>query len=133
MQRNRIIFFIILALLVIAAFIVFPLSSSQGGWLFNRPVKLGVDLNGGTSIIYTADLSKIAAADQSSAMDADVTAIRSRIDALGVTEPIIDRLGSDRIRVVLPGIKNVDQAKAAIGSTALLELGVQATDPKDPA
>jgi preprotein translocase subunit SecD len=133
MQRNRITFFVILALVIIAAVIVFPLSSSQGGWLFNRPVKLGVDLNGGTSIIYTADLSKIAVADRSTAMDADVAAIRSRVDALGVAEPIIDRLGEDRIRVVLPGVKNIEEAKAAIGGTALLEFGVQATDPKDSA
>src|ERR1035437_2005674 len=133
MQRNRITLLIVLALVIVAAVIVFPLSSSQGGWLFNRPVKLGVDLNGGTSIIYAADVSKIAVADQSSAKDADVTAIRSRVDALGVTEPIIDRLGSDRIRVVLPGVKNIEEAKAAIGGTALAGFGVQATDPKDPA
>jgi preprotein translocase subunit SecD len=133
MRRNNITFLIILALFIIAAVIVFPLSTQDGGLLGNRPVKLGVDLNGGTSVIYKADLSKIPADQRSSAMDADVTAIRSRVDALGVTEPVIDRLGEDRIRVVLPGIKDIDKAKAAIGQTALLEFGEVATDANDPA
>ena len=57
MRRNNIIFLIILVLFIIAAVIVFPLSTKDGGLLGNRPVKLGVDLNGGTSIIYKADLS----------------------------------------------------------------------------
>jgi preprotein translocase subunit SecD len=133
MRRNNIIFLIILVLFIIAAVIVFPLSTKDGGLLGNRPVKLGVDLNGGTSIIYKADLSQIPEDQQSSAMDADVTAIRSRVDALGVSEPIIDRLGEDRIRVVLAGVKNVDEAKAAIGGTALLEFGVQTTSANDTA
>jgi preprotein translocase subunit SecD len=133
MRRNNIIFLIILVLFIIAAVIVFPLSTKDGGLLGNRPVKLGVDLNGGTSIIYKADLSQIAEDQRSAAMDADVTAIRSRVDALGVSEPIIDRLGEDRIRVVLAGVKDVAEAKAAIGGTALLEFGVQATSANDTA
>jgi preprotein translocase subunit SecD len=132
MRRNNITFLIILVLFIIAVVIVFPLSTQDGGLLGNRPVKLGVDLNGGTSIIYKADLSKIPADQRSGAMDADAVAIRSRVDALGVTEPIIDRLGEDRIRVVLPGIKDIDKAKAAIGQTALLEFGEVATDANDP-
>ncbi len=132
MRRNNIIFFIILVLFILAALIVFPISTDNGGLLANRPIKLGVDLNGGTSIVYTADLSGIPADQRNDAMDADVTAIRSRVDALGVTEPIIDRLGEDRIRVVLPGIKDIDKAKAAIGQTALLEFGEIATDANDP-
>jgi preprotein translocase subunit SecD len=59
MRRNNIVFLIILVLFIIAAVIVFPLSTSAGGLLGNRPLKLGVDLNGGTSIIYTADLSQV--------------------------------------------------------------------------
>lgn len=133
MRRNNIIFLIILVLFIIAAVIVFPLSTKDGGLLGNRPVKLGVDLNGGTSIIYKADLSQIPEDQRDSAMDADVTAIRSRVDALGVSEPIIDRLGEDRIRVVLAGVKDVDKAKEAIGGTALLEFGVQATGANDTA
>jgi preprotein translocase subunit SecD len=132
MRRNNITFLIILVLFIIAVVIVFPLSTQDGGLLGNRPVKLGVDLNGGTSIIYKADLSKIPADQRSGAMDADVTAIRSRVDALGVAEPIIDRLGEDRIRVVLAGVKDVAKAKAVIGDTALLEFGIQATDSNDP-
>ncbi len=137
MRRNNIIFIIILVLFLIAAAVVFPLSTSNGGWLFSKPVKLGVDLNGGAEIIFQADLSKIPVDQRAGAIDADITAIKSRVDALGVAEPNIDNLGisgdTGRIRVVLPGVKDIDKAKAAIGSTALLEFGELATDPNDPA
>jgi preprotein translocase subunit SecD len=133
MRRNNIIFFIILALFVIAAVIVFPISTTDGGLLGNRPIKLGVDLNGGAEIIYQADLSKIPADQQQSALEADATVIRSRVDSLGVAEPTIDILSGGRIRVVLAGVKDIDQAKNAIGTTALLEFGERVTDANDPA
>jgi preprotein translocase subunit SecD len=133
MRRNNIIFFIILALFIVAAVIVFPLSTTTGGLLGNRPVKLGVDLNGGAEIIYQADLTNIPASQQQQALKDDATAISSRINALGVAEPTIDLLSGGRIRVVLAGVKDIDQAKAAIGSVALLEFGEKVTDANDPA
>jgi preprotein translocase subunit SecD len=133
MRRNNIVFMAILLLFVIAAVIVFPLGTQSGGLLFNRPVKLGVDLNGGTELVYQADLTGIPDSEKASTMDADITAIRSRVDALGVTEPIIDKLGADKIRVVMPGIKDVDKAKQVIGGTAILEFAEVATDANDPA
>ena len=133
MRRNTTVFLIILALFAIAALIVFPLSTQGGGLLGNRPVKLGLDLKGGVDLVYQADLSKISAADASNALDADTAAIRSRVDVFGVTEPVIQRQGTDRIRVQLPGISDVAKAKAVIGQTAILEFGEVATDANDPA
>jgi preprotein translocase subunit SecD len=130
MRRNtNIIFMIILVVLVLAAVIVFPLDS---GYLFNKPVQLGLDLKGGVHLVYQADLSQVPEADKESAMDADVTSITQRVDVFGVTNPVVQRQGTDRILVELPGIADVEKAKAVIGQVAVLEFGELATDPNDP-
>ena len=123
MRRNTLIFMIIVVVSIVAAAIVFPVGSEAGGILGNKPIKLGLDLSGGVHLVYQADLSKIPAADQNSAMDADVTAINQRVDVFGVTNPVVQRSGTDRIVVELPGISDVDKAKAVIGQTAILEFG----------
>lgn len=133
MRRNTVIFMIILVVFIIAAAIVFPIGSQGGGILGDKPIKLGLDLSGGVHLVYQADLSKIAVKDQSSAMDSDVAAINQRVDVFGVTNPIVQREGNDRILVELPGIADVEKAKAVIGQTAILEFGELATDPNDPA
>jgi preprotein translocase subunit SecD len=128
MRRNNIIFMIILVVTLVAAAIVFPLN---GGALFGKPLQLGLDLKGGVHLVYQADLSKVSAADQNAAMDSDVAAITQRVDAFGVTNPTIQREGSDRIVVELAGINDIEKAKQLIGQTAVLEFGemTTATDP----
>ena len=126
MRRNtKITFTIILVVFILAAVIVFPL---KDGLLFNRDVKYGLDLSGGVHLVYQADLSQVAAADKESSMDADVTSITQRVDAFGVVNPNVYRQGSDRIVVELPGIADVEKAKAVIGQVAVLEFGELTTD-----
>ncbi len=132
MRSNTITFMIILVVFALAAVIVFPLNTDQGGLLFDRPVKLGLDLKGGVHMVYQADLSNIDEAERESAMDADITAITQRVDVFGVTNPVIQRQGADRIVVELPGIADVDKAKAVIGQTDILEFGEMAADENDP-
>jgi preprotein translocase subunit SecD len=132
MRSNTIVFMIIVVILALAAVIVFPISADDGGLLFGRPVKLGLDLKGGVHMVYQADLSKVADKDKEAAMDADITAITQRVDVFGVTNPVIQRQGGDRILVELPGIADVEKAKAVIGQTAILEFGELVTDEKDP-
>lgn len=129
MRRNTMVFLVILVVFVIAAAIVFPINS---GALFGKPIRLGLDLKGGVHLVYQADLSKIAPKDQSSAMDADVAAINQRVDAFGVTNPTIQREGSNRIVVELAGITDIEKAKQLIGQTAVLEFG-ELTTANDPA
>jgi preprotein translocase subunit SecD len=129
MRRNTIVFMVILVVTIVAAAIVFPLN---GGAIFNRPLQLGLDLSGGVHLVYQADLSKIPADEQNSAMDADVAAITQRVDAFGVTNPVIQREGADRILVELAGIQDVEKAKQLIGQTAVLEFG-ELTTENDPA
>lgn len=129
MRRNtEITFGIILVVLVLAAVIVFPLDN---GYLFKKPVQYGIDLKSGTEIVFKADLSQVPEADRTSAMNADVTSITQRVDVLGVTNPVIQRQGADRIRVQLPNITDIEKAKAVIGQTTILEFGELATDDND--
>ncbi len=51
-----------------------------------------------------------------------IEVLRKRIDELGVVQPVITKVGKDRILVELPGMMDVDRAKSVIGRTALLEL-----------
>ncbi len=133
MRRNTIMFLIILVIFLLAAAIVFPIGTQAGGLLFNRPIKLGLDLNGGVRLVYQADLSSIPASEQGAALDADTAVIRSRIDSLGATNPVINLLSGNRILVELPGISDVNKATQLIGQTAILEFGELATDANDPA
>jgi preprotein translocase subunit SecD len=128
MRRNTIVFLIILAVFIFAAFVIFPLSTSEGGLLFNRPIKLGLDLNGGVRLVYQADLTNVPIADQKSFMNADVAVINARVNSLGATEPVIKVLSGNRMLVELPGIKDVNKAVDLIGRVALLEFGEFTTD-----
>lgn len=87
-------------------------------------IKEGLDLQGGTHIVYSADLSKIEGDKKEEAMDSLRKVIENRINAFGVSEPVIQttKLGSeDRLVVELPGVQNVQEAMDLIGKTAELE------------
>lgn len=87
-------------------------------------IKQGLDLQGGTSITYKADLSKTPSNQQADAMSSLQKVIENRINAYGVKEPIIQttKVGSEnRLVVELPGVKDVQQAMDLIGKTAQLD------------
>ncbi len=99
-----------------------------GSWEFDRgPFKLGLDLVGGTQLLLQADMSKIAPADQATALKGVISVIERRINAYGVSEPIVQAQGTDRVIVELPGVKNVDQAISLIGQTAQMDFREQVT------
>lgn len=84
------------------------------------PITLGLDLQGGTRLVFEGkDSALVKVSDDS--MSGLVAVIRSRIDALGVTEPTIQRKGGDQIIIELPGVKDPDRAIKIIGDTAMLE------------
>src|SRR3989338_7169722 len=88
--------------------------------LVKLPINLGLDLQGGTRLVLEGQATaKVEVNDES--MAGAVAVIRNRIDALGVTEPIIQRKGSNQIVVELPGVKDPDHDLKIIGDTALLE------------
>lgn len=87
---------------------------------FNPRVNLGLDLQGGSRLVLEGQDTPTAQATPA-AVDAAMRVIENRIDQLGVVEPTVQRQGSRRIIVELPGVQDPERAIALIGKTALLE------------
>ncbi len=85
------------------------------------PIKRGLDLLGGIHLALEVDQSKGTVANPSDALDRALTVIRSRVDEFGVAEPLIQRVGSDRIVVELAGITDPARAKSIVERSAFLE------------
>jgi len=84
-------------------------------------VQQGLDLQGGAQLVFQADLSKTAANQKQSAMDSLVVVITKRANFGGTSETVVQRQGSDKVSVSLPGVKDVNDAIDRIGKTANLE------------
>lgn len=100
---------------------------SLAGWgiplSFNLPLRLGLDIQGGTQITLEADMSGIPEADRATALEGVTEVIRRRVDLFGVTETSIrTSVFQDQYRLVaeLPGIQNPEAAIQLIGTTAQL-------------
>lgn len=91
--------------------------------LYFNKIKLGLDLRGGTSVVLQAQ-GKI----ESDTMDKVRDIIERRVDGLGVTEPVIQISGNDRLIVELAGIKDSQKAVELIGTTAKLEFKIKNQD-----
>ena len=114
---------------------------------FNRhpnPFKLGLDLSGGTHLVYEADVSKIPSGQVSSSMEVLRNVVEARVNSkavsgvLGVLEPLIQikeggigAAGSEQLIVDLPGVTDVTQAEETIGQTPTLDFRVKSD--KEPA
>ena len=113
--RNLITLSIVMALFTFAIIaLIYPLWGREA-------MRLGLDLRGGIHMVYLADFSDIEPGSEGEAIDGAVAVIERRINILGVTEPVIQKQGADRILVELPGISEADKAKNLIGQTALIE------------
>ncbi len=103
---------ILVAVVVIAALLtVFPIRGR---------VRLGLDLKGGAHILLQA----VGTPDQpvtNDSVERLLAVLRNRVDQYGVTEPVIQREGDDRIIVDLPGVADPEAALELIGKTAMLE------------
>ncbi len=96
------------------------------------PFRLGLDLQGGTHLVYEADTEKIDFAEKSDAVEGVRDVIERRVNAFGVAEPVVQinkAKGKWRVIVELAGIKDVKQAIAMIGETPLLEFKEENTEP----
>lgn len=90
-----------------------------GGLLYVTPMNLGLDLQGGVHVVLEAQDDNGGVTEE--AMRGAVAIIERRINALGVAEPIIQREGSRRVIVELPGVQDQQEAIDTVGRTALLE------------
>src|SRR5919112_1092361 len=88
------------------------------------PLKLGLDLQGGMHLALELDQSKQVSADPKRDLDLALTVLRKRIDEFGVTEPVIQQVGDERIVVELAGISDPARAKAIVQRSAFLEFKI---------
>jgi SecD/SecF fusion protein len=105
--------------LLILLFVI-GLTAASAIVIASKPTVLGLDLRGGTQLIYqgepTARTPNITPDD----IDRAIEIIRQRADKLGVSEPEISRLGEKGIQVGLPNVQNAQQAIKQIGTTSQL-------------
>jgi preprotein translocase subunit SecD len=124
----------------LGAILILLLSAGLGYFIWNThhpesryAVRLGLDLAGGTELVYRADTSGILPENRQGALNSLRDVIDRRINAFGVAEPLIQTERSsavagepeDRLLVELPGVTDLDAAVEAIGKTPVLEFKVQ--------
>ncbi len=126
---------IILVLTVAAAYVDFPKAPdiSIGSYTKELKVHLGLDLQGGTRLVYNTDTSNIKASDRTDALQGVRDVIERRVNAFGVSEPLVQTSqvgGQWRVSVELAGIKDINEAIQMIGETPFLDFREQ-TVPKE--
>ena len=88
------------------------------------PLREGLDLQGGIHMSLEPDESKGVIANKSDAIDRALTVVRTRIDAFGVTEPVVQKVGTDRILVELPGVDDPARARSIVEQSAFLQFQI---------
>ncbi|MBI2846330.1 MAG: protein translocase subunit SecD [Chloroflexi bacterium] len=119
-RRNIQILTGIVILVAISAWFVLTqdISFSLGSFTFERNgLTMGLDLKGGVHMVYRAKDPNVTAEQ----MKGVVNVIERRVNAFGVTEPVIQQKGANQILVELPGITDIATARRLIGETAQLD------------
>src|SRR3989304_330100 len=88
------------------------------------PIKQGLDLQGGIHLALEIDQSRGQVADPADALERALTVIRARIDEFGGAEPLVQRVGTERIVVELPGLRDPARAKQIVQRSAFLEFRI---------
>ena len=110
MKNKLILFWIIMALTITSIFIV-----------WKKPTSLGLDLVGGSRLMLEAQTSNAVPNITPEIMDSLQYAIENRVNAMGVGETIVQRVGAKRLLIEIPNITDTAKAKEFIGQTAELE------------
>ncbi len=122
----------ILLITLAAAWIVWPggsrinLSKIKIPYQKTFETHLGLDLQGGSHLVYQANFNQVEDVGRREALAAVRDTIERRVNSFGVSEPLVQVQGSDQIVVELPGIDDVNKAIELIGQTPLLEFKTQA-------
>jgi preprotein translocase subunit SecD len=88
------------------------------------PLKYGLDLQGGMHLALEIDESKGIVADKKDAMGRALKTVRNRIDQFGVSEPVVQLSGDERIIVELPGIDDQQRAQDVVQKSAFLQFQI---------
>jgi protein-export membrane protein SecD len=128
--RNLYGLIIVIVVAIIAAFFSYGNFSFLPDWM-KTPFRLGLDLSGGTHLIYEADVSQIPVGDISTTMSGLRDVIERRVNLFGVSEPRVETAevgDSYRLVVELAGVKDIKEAIQLIGETPFLEFKEQRTE-----
>ncbi|MDO8510228.1 MAG: protein translocase subunit SecD [bacterium] len=122
MLGQRIFSLVLVVGALLLAYFVYTTEVPQGRFAF----KLGLDLRGGSHLVYRADVSQIKGGEVDDSMQALRDVIERRVNAFGVSEPLVQVEHStiaseERLIVELPGVTSVEEAKRIIGGTPVLE------------
>ena len=120
-MKSRIISLIFIIVICLAGY--FALSPK-------KPFSYGLDLSGGTKLLYIADTKQVPEMELKGAMNILRQTIEKRINIFGVSEPIISIEDQDRLSIELPGVTDVESAIKSIGATPLLEFRLEMEDTK---
>ncbi len=97
-------------------------------------VRQGLDLQGGAQLVFQADMKGVPSGQRQAALDSLIVVIGKRANFGGTSEVVVQRQGSDKVSVSLPGVKDVNEAIDRIGKTANLqffEVNSQTNVPTD--
>jgi len=106
-------------------FLIILLAIASGVVLATLPLQLGLDLRGGAQLTMEVQQPKESRAIQSDDLVAVKTVIENRVNALGVSEALVQTVGQNKILVQLPGVTDPTQAERILGGTAQLEFRQQ--------
>jgi preprotein translocase subunit SecD len=124
---------IIIGLIVASAAALFPRTVTErvkrgNGFAYDTvrrvPLKRGLDLQGGMHLALEVDESKGVVPKKSEAIDRALKVVRTRIDQFGVSEPLVQKSGNDRIIVELPGIDDPLRAQEVVQKSAFLQFQI---------
>lgn len=145
-MNHRIVSLIIFFAAIFLAFLAYPSAWDKGADFFNSKLhiqdkkikiphffsvpqfRLGLDLLGGTHLVYKADLSQLSGQKSADAMAGVKDVIERRVNLYGVEEPLVQVEGNDQLVVELAGIKDVNQAINIIGQVPFLEFKEQRSE-----
>ncbi|KKQ36912.1 MAG: Preprotein translocase subunit SecD [Candidatus Roizmanbacteria bacterium GW2011_GWA2_37_7] len=118
--------------------LVINIQTTNFRYLKEFKTQLGLDLKGGSHLVFEADTKNISSQDLEDALNAARDVIERRVNLFGISEPAVRTIKSGdiyRISVDLPGVNDVAQASSLIGQTAQLHFKTQSTkdeESKDP-
>jgi preprotein translocase subunit SecD len=124
---------VIIGLIIASGVALFPRNVTErvkgsNGFVYDTvrrvPLKRGLDLKGGMHLALEVDESKGPIANKADALDKALTVVRTRIDQFGVSEPLVQKSGDDRIIVELPGIDDPQRAQEVVQKSAFLQFQI---------
>ncbi|NET91681.1 MAG: protein translocase subunit SecD, partial [Okeania sp. SIO1H2] len=89
------------------------------------PIRLGLDLRGGSQLTIQLQTSEEVPTIDERVMEGVLKIVENRVNALGVSESVVQSLGQDQILVQLPGVNDPEQAERVLGGTAQLDFREQ--------